>query len=58
MKVTVEFIDHKGFWHLKKSPSITAVKRFFALLYPGSSITWTAKNHCIISQEYCQLTSK
>ena len=53
MKITVEFIDHKGFWHLKIGKSKKAVKNFFALLRPGSSMTWTTKNRCIISQQYC-----
>lgn len=54
MKITVEFIDHKGFWHLEKGTSKKAIKKFFLLLRPGSYITWTAKNHCIISQQYCK----
>lgn len=54
MKVTVEFIDHKGFWHLKIGKSKQGVKDFFGALRKGSSITWTAKNHCTISQQYCK----
>ncbi len=53
MKVAVEFIDHKGFWHLEKAKTKKADKEFFTALRKGSSITWTASNHCIISQQYC-----
>jgi len=55
MRITVEFIDHKGFWHLETAKSKKAVRKFFKALRKGSSITWTAVNHCIISQQYCQL---
>lgn len=53
MKITVEFIDHKGFWHLKRAATKKAVKEFFAALREGSSITWTASNRCVINQQYC-----
>lgn len=54
MRITVEFIDRKGFWHIKIAKTKKAVKEFFAALRKGSSITWTAANRCIISQQYCQ----
>lgn len=54
MKISVEFIDHKGFWHLKVGRSKKAIIDFFKLLKAGSSITWTAKNRCVISQQYCK----
>lgn len=54
METTVEFIDHQGFWHLQAHKTKQAVKDFFKALRKGSSITWTAKNRCIISQQYCR----
>ncbi len=53
MKIQVEFIDHKGFWHLERAKTKKIVQEFFVALKKGSSITWTAKNRCTISQQYC-----
>jgi len=54
MKINVEFIDHQGFWHLEIGKSKKLVIAFFKALRVGSSIIWTAKNRCIISQQYCR----
>ena len=53
MKITVEFIDHQGFWHLETAKTKSAVKQFFAALKQGSSIHWFSRNRCVISQQYC-----
>jgi len=52
MKVTIEFINHKGFWRQYFAESKLHVKNIMAVLKEGTTITWTKKNHCVISQQY------
>ncbi len=53
MKITVEFIDNKGFWHSRTAKSKKLLLAWFAQLRSGSEIFWQGKNHCTISQQYC-----
>lgn len=52
MKIEVEFINHKGFWRLYIAKSKMHVRNIMAALKQGTTITWTKKNHCVISQQY------
>lgn len=54
MEVTVEFIDRKGFWHIKRAKSKKLLMQWFAQLHKATEIHWTKKNHCVVSQQYCQ----
>lgn len=55
MKITVEFIDQKGFWHLKICKSKKLIQQWIKALHPQTCINWISKNRVLISQQYCQI---
>lgn len=54
MKITVEFIDHKGFWHLKIGKSKKLVQQWIKALRPRTCVYWMSKSRVSVSQQYCQ----
>ncbi len=52
MKVTVEFIDHKGFWHQRTGKSKKLVKEWIKALKYGTCVNWLRPNYVHISQQY------
>ena len=52
MKAVMEFIDQKGFWHIKQADSKKKAVESFKALHPETEIHWTKKNHVVVSQQY------
>lgn len=52
MKVTMEFIDQKGMWHIARADSKRKAVESLKALHPDTEIHWTKKNHVVVSQQY------
>lgn len=52
MKVTMEFIDNKGKWHVARANSKKKAVESFKALHPETEIHWTKKDHVVVSQQY------
>ena len=53
MKITVEFINHKGFWRVFTVKSKKLLLETINALAQGTSVKWLSKNRVHISQQYC-----
>lgn len=54
MKIDVEFIDSKGFWHKKTAKSKSLLLKWLKALKEGTAIRWKSKNSVWVSQQYLQ----
>jgi len=52
MKITVEIIDHKGFWHIRRAKSKRLLLQWLKELAKGTEIQWRSKDKLFISQQY------
>ena len=52
MKVTMEFINQKGFWHVARCDSKRKAVESLKALHPETEIKWIDKNHVTVSQQY------
>ena len=52
MKVTMEFLDRKGFWHLFNFSSKKGAIMRIRGLHPQTESHWTSPNHVIVNQQY------
>jgi len=52
MKVVMEFIDQKGFWHVARCDSKRKAVESLKALHPGTDIKWVSKNKVVVSQQY------
>lgn len=52
MKVVMEFIDQKGFWHVARADSKKKAVQSFKALHPETEIRWVSKNRVVVSQQY------
>ena len=52
MKITVEFIDHAGFWWQRIGKSKKIVLLWIKTLHPDTCIQWLGSNHVHVSQQY------
>lgn len=52
MKITMEFIDQRGFWHTATCNSKKKALKTFKILADGTEIKWVNKNKVIVSQQY------
>jgi len=52
MKITMEFIDSTGFWHVKTGKSKAKVMEWLGKLHPASEIRWLSPNRVFVSQQY------
>ena len=52
MKINVEFIDCKGFWHRRTAKSKKLLMKWLKLLKEGTEIKWKSNNSVFVSQQY------
>jgi len=52
MKIDVEIIDSKGFWHKKTAKSKSILLKWLKSLKEGTEIYWRSKNSVFVSQQY------
>ena len=52
MKIDVEFIDSKGFWHRRTAKSKRLLLQWLSALIKGTEIRWKNKNSVLVSQQY------
>jgi len=55
MKISVEFIDSKGFWHIKTAKSKKLLIKWLNALAKGTEIRWRNKNSVFVSQQYIKI---
>lgn len=55
MKITMEFIDRKGFWRLLTCEGKRKAIESLKALHPQTEIHWTKPNHVIVSQQYIKV---
>lgn len=54
MKISVEFIDNKGFIHFETGKSKKAVLELIGKMKEKTEVRWLSKNSVFISQQYCK----
>jgi len=52
MRINVEFIDCKGFWHRKTAKSKKLLLLWLKSLMKGTEIHWKNNNSVFVSQQY------
>jgi len=52
MKIVMEFIDQRGFWHIARCDSKKKAVESFKALHPETEIRWVDKNRVVVSQQY------
>ena len=52
MKITVEIIDSKGFWHIKIAKSKKLLLKWLKSLKEGTEIYWKDKKSVLVNQQY------
>lgn len=52
MKISVEFIDNKGFWHQRNGKSKKLILLWLKSLIKGTEIHWKNNNSVFVSQQY------
>lgn len=52
VKIDVEFIDNKGFWHRKTAKSKKLLLQWLGALIKGTEIRWKSKSSVFVSQQY------
>ena len=55
MKISVEFIDSKGFWHIRTAKSKKLLMKWLKALAKGTEIRWRNKNSVFVSQQYIKI---
>lgn len=55
MRITMEFIDTKGFMHIKSCNGKQKAIESLKALHPQTEINWTTNNHVIVSQQYIKV---
>ncbi len=58
MKITMELIDHEGFWHIKQGKSRRLVLEWLKLLAPGTEVKWQGPDKVFVSQQYVKVAGK
>jgi hypothetical protein len=52
MRINVEFIDSKGFWHKEIFKTKSELLKWVKALKKGTEIYWKNKNSICVSQQY------
>lgn len=54
MKIYVEIIDSKGFWHTRQAKSKKLLLQWLDSLKKGTEIHWKNDKNVFVSQQYCK----
>lgn len=52
MKIDVQFIDSKGFWHRRTAKSKKLFLKWLKSLKKGTEVKWASNNSVFVNQQY------